>query len=229
VPPDRLKDLAVACARKDIRLVINTGMSPHALDVLEQVDREIPLKDRRWILGHIGDLDSREIERIARLGLSVGLHINAALYKFGDEDLRQLPPDRRQEIAPLRTLLSAGINVAFESDNVPISPFWPVWQAVARPSRSNQRIAPEQAITVTEALRCASFGGAYLNFDEKRLGSLEEGKLADLAIIDTDPMSAAEDELRDIRSLATMVGGTFVYLRESSTLPIRTNPLPGNP
>ena len=91
------------------------------------------------------------------------------------------------------------MEVGLVTDNVPVSMFWPIWESVARLSRiANTRIAPEQAITRQEALRCATMGGAYLTFDEDKKGSLEPGKLADLAVLSADPLTAAEPDLRDI-------------------------------
>lgn len=209
--PARLKALAVACARNDVRLVINAGQSRGILDILEEVDRQLPLKGRRWALGHLGIHDRRAIEQMARLELACCVHSNASLYKFGDEDLEKLPPERHREIQPLRSFLDAGLHVAYESDNVPPSLFWSVWQAVGRRSRSDKVVAPEQAITRTEALRIGSLGGAWTCFDEQNRGTLEPGKLADLAILDANPLTVPEARLRDIQSVATMVGGRVVY------------------
>ena len=78
-------------------------------------------------------------------------------------------------------------------------------------SRSVWRSSPEQAITRAEALRCATFNGAYLTFDEGKKGSIEPGKLADLAVLSADPLSVEEVAIRDISALMTMVGGNIVY------------------
>jgi len=83
---------------------------------------------------------------------------------------------------------------------------------VARVSNAgNQRVAPEQAISRAEALRCATVNCAYLTFDEHKKGSLEPGKLADLAVLTADPLGAEEASLRDISAAMTMVGGRIVH------------------
>jgi predicted amidohydrolase YtcJ len=210
--PARLKVLALACARHDVRLILNAGQSRGVLDILEAVDREVPLKGRRWAIGHLGVHDDRAIAQMARFELACCFHSNASLYKFGDGDLERIPPERHGEIQPLRSFLDAGLHVAYESDNVPPSLFWSVWQAVGRRSRSGQVVAPSQAITRTEALKIGSLGGAWACFDEQNRGTLEPGKLADLAILDADPLTVPEAQLRDIQSVATMVGGRFVHL-----------------
>jgi predicted amidohydrolase YtcJ len=90
--------------------------------------------------------------------------------------------------------------------------FWPIWEVVARLNRvTNERIAPEQALTRAEALRCATINNAYLTFDEGKKGSLETGKLADLAVLSADPLSVEEIGIRDVTALMTMVGGNVVH------------------
>jgi hypothetical protein len=72
-------------------------------------------------------------------------------------------------------------------------------------------VAPDEALNRADALRCATANGAYLTFDEDKKGSLEPGKLADLAVLSADPLTAEEAGLADIRSLMTMVGGRIVH------------------
>ena len=62
-----------------------------------------------------------------------------------------------------------------------------------------------------EALRCATVNGAYLTFDEDKKGSLQAGKLADLAVFSADPLTVDENEIQNISSLLTMVGGKVVH------------------
>ena len=211
LPRARVKEVLLACAKNDIRAVLNYG-SPGLIDLLDEVDREVPLKGRRWVIVHINILSPKDVERIVRMGLVITSHTNSNVYKRGHVWQAQLPPERHGENTPLKDLLSAGVKVALITDNVPISLFWPIWQSVARLSRvTNERIAPEQALTRAEALRCATENGAYLTFDEDKKGTLEPGKLADLAVLSADPLTVAEPGLRDITADMTMVGGKMVH------------------
>jgi predicted amidohydrolase YtcJ len=167
---------------------------------------------RRWILGHVSTLSDRDVERIARMGLVVSTHTNRYVYKEGHVLQQSLPPERAHEISPLRALVDAGVHVSLATDNVPVSLFWPIWQSVSRESRyTGERIAPAQALTREQALRCATIEGAYLTNDEDRKGSLEAGKLADLVVLDADPLQVAESALREVGAVLTMVGGVPVY------------------
>jgi len=212
LPRERLKEVLLHCAANDIRAIANANVTPGVIDLFEEVDRAVPLEGRRWVVGHISTLAPRDIERIARLGLIVTTHTNRYIYKEGHLLQRRLPAERQREITPLRDLLDAGVKVGLATDNVPVSMFWPIWQAVARTSNVTQhRIAPEQAISRTEALRSATVDCAYITFDEGKKGSLEPGKLADLAVLSADPLSVEEAGLRDIAAAMTMVGGRTVF------------------
>ena len=212
LPRERAKEVLLHCARHDIRAVALAGTSPGLIDLYDEVDREIPLKGRRWVVGHIHSLSPNDIHKIVRMGLVVTAHTNRYVYKEGHSLQKKLPPDRHREITPLRDLVTAGANVGLVTDNVPVSMFWPIWEAVARLSRvTNERVAPEQALTRAEALRCATMSNAYLTFDEAKKGSLERGKLADLAVLSADPLTVDEAAIRDISALMTMVGGNLVH------------------
>jgi predicted amidohydrolase YtcJ len=70
---------------------------------------------------------------------------------------------------------------------------------------------PRQNVTREEALRMYTVGSAWLSSDEKRKGSIEAGKFADLAVLSADYLTIPEDQIRSIESLLTMVGGRVVY------------------
>jgi predicted amidohydrolase YtcJ len=72
-------------------------------------------------------------------------------------------------------------------------------------------VAPEEALTRAEALRCATANGAYLTFDEDKRGSLQPGKFADLAVLSANLLKVQESKIADIVSRMTMVGGKIVY------------------
>jgi predicted amidohydrolase YtcJ len=170
------------------------------------------LKGQRWVIAHIGTFTKRDIERIVRMGLVLTTHTNNYLYKGLDAQAQRLPPERHEEIVPLKSLIEAGVPVSLATDNVPISLWLPIWQTIARESfPGKRRVAPAQALTREEALQCATYHGAYLTFDEDRKGTLQLGLLADLAVLSADPLTVEESAIAQIRSVMTMVGGKIVY------------------
>jgi predicted amidohydrolase YtcJ len=209
LPRARAKELLLHCARNDIRAIV---IGSRNLDLYEEVDREIPLHGRRWVLSHISTFSAGEIEKIARMGVVLTTHTNNYLYKGLSELAQQLPPERHREINPLRSLTEAGVRVSLATDNVPVSAFLPISQVITRAAfRTGQRVAPEEGLGRAAALRCATIEGAYLTFDEAIKGSLEPGKLADLAVLSADPLTVEEDRIADIHSLMTIVGGRIMH------------------
>ena len=110
------------------------------------------------------------------------------------------------------------MNIGLATDNVPTTLFYPMWHAVSRWNMiSEDRIAPDQALSRDDALRCATMGGAHLTFEEDRKGSIEAGKLADMVMLSDDPLTCAEETIKDIVAETTIVGGRVVYEREAGS------------
>ena len=174
----------------------------------------MPIRDRRWVIEHVGILTADEIGRIRDLGIVLTTHTNRYLYKEGAAFRDQVGPDAEDTIVPLQRLKAAGVHVALATDNVPPSLFLPVWQAAARVDRATGRvIGPSQRLSRAAALRAATVEGAYVTFEEDQKGTIERGKLADLAVLSDDPLTCPEERLRDIIAEMTIVGGRVVYAR----------------
>jgi len=209
LPRERLKELLIACARNRIRV---TSIRRNMLELFDEVNRVVPIGDLRWVFGHISVLTQDEINRAADLGLAVSTHTNRYIYKEGHLLKQRLGAERENEISPLRSLVDAGVKLSLGTDNVPVSMFYPIWQAVARKSLyTGEVIAPEQKLSREQALRAATVDSAWLTFEEDKKGSIETGKYADLAVLSADPLTVEEDGLKDISSELTVVGGKIVW------------------
>ena len=215
VPQNRMVEFMIEAARNSIRLAV---IGPRFLDIFEEVNRAVDITDKRWVVGHLDVLNAEQIQKAADLGVVMTTHTNRYIYKHGHILREELGPERLNDIAPVRRLLDAGVNIGLATDNVPTTLFYPIWQVVSRWNMiSADRIAPDQALSREEALRCGTMGGAYLTFEEDKKGSIEEGKLADMAVLSTDLLTCPEEEIKDIVSDTTIVGGEVVYEREAST------------
>ena len=89
--------------------------------------------------------------------------------------------------------------------------FETVWCAVNRRTRDGRLLGADERIPVLEALKAVTINGAYQYFEEDKKGSLAPGKLADLVVLDRNPLKVPEKEIRDIRVLATIKEGTEIY------------------
>ena len=208
----RVKELLLEAARNDIRV---NAIWPDVLELYKEVNAEVPLAGRRWVFGHIGVLNRADIEAIAEMGLVLTTHTNRHIFKEGHLRRDEAGKGAENDVVPLRSLIDAGVPFGLATDNVPVSMFHPIWHCVTRYNRQvDGAIAPGQAITREEALSAATMGGATLSFEENEKGSLEPGKLADLAVLSDDPLTCAEEALKDITAELTMVGGRIVHERE---------------
>jgi predicted amidohydrolase YtcJ len=205
LPEAIMVEMMIEAARTDVRV---GSFTPNILDLYERVDRVAPIAGRRWVIEHIGIYGPDEIKRIRDLGLVLTAHTSKYIWKEGAEHARRLGPAQAWRIAPLRSLLDAGVHVSLATDNVPPSLFHPIHHAVARkPRGAREPIGPEQALTREEALGCASREGAHLTFEEHDKGSLEVGKLADVAVLEQDVLTAPEDAIAETRAAFVLVGG----------------------
>ena len=209
LPREQMETVLLAAARADIRIL---SMGSGLLELYEKINRVVPIRDRRWVIEHIGILSPDEIGRIRDLGVVLTTHTNRYLYKEATLFSSQLGPTAEDTIVPLRRLKEAGVHVALATDNVPPSLFFPVWQAVARVDRSTNRIVgPAQRLSRVDVAQGRDPGGRLSHGRGGREGSIERGKLADLAVLSDDPTMCPEDRIREITADMTIVGGRIVH------------------
>lgn len=206
---ERAIELLTACARQRIQVI---AIWPNMLELFYEVHKSVPLTGLRWVFSHISLLNAAQVEMIREMGLIVTTHTNRYIYKEGQLLLERVGKSRENEITPLRTLVEAGVPVVLATDNVPVSLFHPFWHVVARRTRTDGTlVAQTQALPREQALRAITSTAALLTWDEDKKGTIEVGKLADLAVLDHDPLTCPEDQLPDIQSVLTVVGGEIVY------------------
>lgn len=211
LPRERLVQLLRAAARERLRVC---AIQAPMLELFAEAARAALIDDLRWVIAHPITLDAAQIARIRDLGVCITTHTNAYIWNRGSAVLAQVGAEREESICPIRSLLDAGVCVSLATDNVPIS-LWPcIWQAVERIGRdTGQVIAPGQRIGREEALRCATTQGARLCLDEEDRGTLEAGKLADLIVLPEDPLTANAERLATLVPDLTVAGGKVVCER----------------
>jgi len=114
---------------------------------------------------------------------------------------------------PLRSPMDHGIFVALSSDILPIGPMVGIYAAVTRKGASGAVFAPEERLTMEEAIRGYTRNGAYMTFEEDIKGTLEPGKLADMIILSGDLLTIDPERILDVMVEKTIVGGRVVFER----------------
>ena len=202
---------AIAAARLPLHVHANlTDTIGAFLDQIEAVNKEHPIDGLRWTLAHVNQLDASHLERMKKLGVSAAVHpwavINGGINRrvFGDAAL---------DMAPLKTIQESGVTWGFGSDGAranQILPFTTLWWAVTGKMVGGQTVL-RQPISREDALVAHTRRNAWFVFQEKNLGSLEAGKLADLVVLDRDYLTIPADEIRNIAPVMTIVGGRIAY------------------
>lgn len=227
IPKDRLVPMVRAAVESGLQFTahsVGDGAVHGLLEVYDELAKEgLPIRQTRASVTHCNFMSREAVETAARLGVVVDIQ-PAWLYLDTRTLVKQFGYDRLRYFQPLRSIFAAGGMVGGGSDhmqkigpmrsNNPYSPFLGLQTAITRRAKWHEgQLHPEEALTREQALRFYTINNAKLLFKEDRSGSLEPGKLADLAVLDTDILTCPEDKIVATQVLRTYVGGKLVYSR----------------
>lgn len=205
-------ELAVA---NDLRLhteCAGRGSIQLAIDTLRAVHKKNPIDKKRFVLEHVEFPTIEQIAACKELGLIPTTSTNFIWGKGAEVYKDRLGEDYARRAIPLRDWLDADVPICQSTDWGPRSAFFTVWQSLKRyAGLTLEVIGAGQHITREEAIKIFTRHGAKALNMEDQIGSLEVGKLADLIIVDSDPLSCPEDHIKDIEVIATMLDGIWVH------------------
>jgi predicted amidohydrolase YtcJ len=212
-PAPRFHALLRLAARHNLRVhTLAAGVQEleDVLQAFEAVQAEFPISERRWVLEHVRDITPEQLHRMKRLGVVCETIPLTHLWLRGSTYVGDAA--RAQRAVPHQDFLQHGIPFGMGTDNKPYNPFHTLWAAVVRQERRTGTVlGPHQCLTRSQALRAFTMGGAYFCGVETQRGSLEAGKLADLAVLSDDPLHVPDGDLPNLHAVLTMVGGRVVY------------------
>ena len=214
---DDLKARAVAAHRAGLQVMIE-GVGDRgidfALDAIEACLADYPQDDHRMRVEHCCNVTPAILARMKRLKV-VDSSATGFMYDLGDAYRANRGAGAMAAMWPHRALIDAGVPAPGHSDAMicRANPFTALWSLVTRRTQSGGDLDSSQAIDRAEALHCYTTLGAYSGREEHLKGSLEIGKLADVAVLDRDYFTCLEDEIRDIEVVYALVGGSLVYSR----------------
>jgi predicted amidohydrolase YtcJ len=215
--PEEIRQIALLAAKYGLRVntIADTQRAlDFALDVYEEVNRTYPINSRRWVIEHLEEVSLHNILRMKNLGVIPTAIPGHSVWKNGSHRAREISDRGEAVFAPYKAILDSGLPLTAGTDNSPPNPFICLWSMVARKaSQTDDVLIPGQRLDRKEALRAMTINGAYLTFDEHIRGSIEQGKYADMVVLEEDYMEMPEDSIQDIRILSTIVGGGIVYQR----------------
>jgi predicted amidohydrolase YtcJ len=183
------------------------------LDVIEAVNRETPFAQSRIGFAHMERATPETIGRIKALG--GGIAVQSRLSLAGDSLLPLWGQEKTANAPPLRALLDSAIPLgagsdAFRAGNYsPMLALW--WLVTGKTIAGTSLREARNNMTRLEALRAYTLGSAWFTEDQKRKGSIEVGKFADLVVLNGDYLTVPVERIPALESLLTMVGGRVVY------------------
>ncbi len=184
------------------------------LDVFEDVNAGTPIAPLRWTLIHMTLADEGQLARARRLGLVLAVQ-QPLVYALGAGWVKYWGAERAGRASPMKLYAESGLPAGGGSDS-PVTPYQPllgIWATVTRATEHAGVLGPEHGCTVSQALRLYTRGSAACSFDERRRGQIAPGYLADLTVLESDPLTVPIDALRDLPVHLTAVGGQVTYER----------------
>jgi predicted amidohydrolase YtcJ len=171
----------------------------------EAVNREFDITKLRWVVHHVPEVNADLLTRLKALGC--GVEMGAFRWVTSSDPKVVAGP-------PFRTIVDHGIQVGIHGDGVhiaPLNPWLHVYYATTGVNSFGDKVNGDQQLTRAEALRLFTHGNSWFLRMEEKIGSIEPGKLADLAALDRDYFTVPDAEIRKTRSLLTIVNGKIVH------------------
>jgi len=183
------------------------------LEVFEKVNQEFPIAKLRWSIAHLNNGTESTFNRMKALG--VGWAMQDAMYLDGDKALHRHGEKNLERMPPINTALKMGIKVGAGTDAHRVADYNPFialrWMLDGKSASGRKLRGNEEIPTRMQALKMYTSGSAWLAHDETKRGTLEVGKLADLAVLSEDYLTIPLEKMASIHSKLTMVGGKIVY------------------
>jgi predicted amidohydrolase YtcJ len=194
--------LARAGWRAEVHSLSRTDFEQEIQDY-EAAHKEAPITDLRWVIAHAPFITEPWVNRLKAIG--GGLSLTSWRYLAGTPE---------QNGPPFRMIVDNGIPAGMSSDGMQIAPMNPwlhVYYATTGVNARQVLINGGQQITRQEVLRLYTANNGWFLREEDRLGTIEPGKLADVAVLSHDYFAVPDEDLKRIRSVLTIVNGTIAY------------------
>jgi predicted amidohydrolase YtcJ len=176
------------------------------VDAYEEVNKEFTITPHRWVVHHVPVVNADLLSRLRKLGC--GVQMAAFRWVTSTADPKQIVG------APFRTIVDHGIQAGIHGDGVhiaPLNPWLHIYFATTGVNSFGVKVNGDQQITRQEALRLFTRGNSWFLRMEDKIGTIEPGKLADLVVLNKDYFTVPEVEIKQIRSVMTVVNGRIVH------------------
>ena len=187
-----------------------------ALDVYEAVNREIPFEGLHWFFDHCETITDHNLERVKALGGGIAVQDRMAFQ--GEYFVERYGAQQAKRTPPIRRMLEMGIPVGAGTDATRVSSYNPFlslyWLITGKTVGGLNLYTEENQFDRGEALKLYTVGSSWFSTEDGKKGALAPGQLADLAVLSADYFSIPEEEIKQLESVLTIVGGKVVYASE---------------
>ena len=184
-----------------------------ALDVYEKVAKDVPFDGLHWFFDHAETISDRNIDRIAALG--GGIAVQHRMAYQGEYFVERYGARAAEATPPVRRMLERGVKVGAGTDATRVASYNPwvslYWLVTGKTVGGLRLSAPGNLLDRDDALRLWTEANAWFSSEVGKKGQIKVGQLADLAVLSDDYFSVPEDEIQDITSVLTLLGGKVVY------------------
>jgi len=212
----RYEEIARWAAARGLGLTMHWGPDATVgvlLDLFERVNRDVPLAPLRWSIAHLNDASDASLRRMRALG--IGWTVQDAMYFGGDGFERQNGAAAARRAPPVVTASKLGVPIGAGTDAHRVASYNPFtalqWFLDGKTVSGRAIRGPEETPSRLDALRFYTLGSAWFSHEERDRGSIEAGKLADLAVLSQDYLTVPVEKIGSTASLLTLVGGRVVY------------------
>ena len=220
VSQDELNEMFVKAYARDNQLFIHnngdaaTDMLIKAHEYAVNKTGQAADKDRRTVPIHAQFARTDQLAAFKKYKMVPSFFTNHS-YFWGDVHVKNLGKKRADFLSPIATADKMGLKYTNHSDDTvtPVDPLFSVWSAVNRTSRSGKVIGKNERATPYQALKAITSNPAYEYFEEDSKGTLTPGKLANLVILDANPLTVEANKLKDIKVIKTIKEGKTIYQR----------------
>lgn len=206
--------------RNDLQFLVHSNGDAAVDAFLKSVERArrlVGAKDLRPVAIHAQFARHEQVDRMKELGI-VPSFFTAHTFFWGDTHIETFGAERAFGISPLAHAHSIGLKFSNHNDSPVVPPdiLMLTWTAVNRVSRSGVVVGPKERVDPYVALKAVTDWAAYQYHEERDKGTLEVGKLADLVVLDRNPLKVDRMQIRDLRVLETIKEGKTIFQRSGA-------------
>lgn len=215
LPQDTLDGMFKTCYDNGLQVIahangdagIDAVLKGHEFGIVDATD-----KDRRTVVIHSQFVRRDQLQKYVDYGMIPSFYTEHTFF-FGEAHIKNRGIEQASFISPMKTAAAMGLRPTNHTDFsvVPIDQMMVVWTAVNRKMRSGEVLGPDERISAWDALKAITINAAYQYFEEDGKGSIEPGKLADLVILDSNPLKVETDAIKDIKVVETIKEGKTIY------------------